>query len=76
MRRTVTVEDRPHQEPLTDELLAEADAESDLLDADIEDVDPSSAVADRQAIRPQLDPQDLVEAEAEADLVDADIEDA
>jgi hypothetical protein len=70
------VDDRPQQEPLTDELLAEADAASDLLDADIEDAEPGSPAAEREAIRPQLDPQDLVEAEAEADLVDADIEDA
>jgi hypothetical protein len=47
-----------------------------VIDADIEDVDPSRPAAAREPIRADLSPQDLVEAEAEADLVDADIEDA
>jgi hypothetical protein len=71
-----TVEDAADHEHLTDELLAEADAESDLLDADIEEFKSPVPVAERQAIRAELDPEELAEAEAESDLLDADIEDA
>jgi hypothetical protein len=70
------VDEPTNQDKLTDEQLAEAEAESDLIDADIEDVEPSRPGAAREAIRPALGPQELVEAEAEADLVDADLEDA
>jgi hypothetical protein len=70
------VDERTREEQLSDELLAEADAESDLLDADIEDAEPAQSAAAREAIHPHLDPLEVVEAEAEADLVDADIEDA
>jgi hypothetical protein len=70
------VDERTQHEKPSDEELAEAEAESDVLDADIEDVEPSRAAAAREAIRPALDPEDLAEAEAEADLVDADLEDA
>ena len=70
------MEDRTNPEELTEELLAEAEAESDLLDADIEEPEPGVPVAAREAIEPNLDPEQLAEAEAESDLVDADLEDA
>jgi hypothetical protein len=70
------MDERPPPEPLSDDQLAEADAESDVLDADIEDVGPSRSAAAREPLRPHLGPGDLVEAEAEADLVDADIDEA
>jgi len=69
------VEERTHEEQLSDELLAEVEAESDLLDADVEEPEPPIRTAERERISPDLDPQDVVEAEAEADLVDADLED-
>jgi hypothetical protein len=70
------VEDATNPEPLSDELLAEAEAESDLLDADLEEFEPQAPVAARQEIHADLNPEELAEAEAESDLVDADIEDA
>jgi len=70
------VEEPVQSEGLSDEQLAEAEAESDLLDADIEEPEPATPTAPREAIRPNLDPEELAEAEAESDLVDADIEDA
>ena len=63
-------------EPLSDDQLAEADAESDVLDADIEDVDSPRPAEAREPIVPDLTALELAEADAEADLVDADIEDA
>ena len=70
------MDERTPNEQLSDDQLAEADAESDVLDADIEDVDPPGSAAAREPIAPDLSAQDLDEAEAEADLVDADIEEA
>ena len=71
-------EERANQE--TDDLtLAEAEVESDVMDADVEGLAPAP---DRPAAEPiapaheppQLDDTDLVEAEAEADVMDADVE--
>jgi phage terminase large subunit-like protein len=75
-RRHPTVEEAPDHEQLTDELLAEADAESDLVDADIEEFESPTPVVERRAIRAELAPAERAEAEAESDLLDADIEDA
>jgi hypothetical protein len=72
----LTVDERTPNEPLSDDQLAEADAESDVLDADIEDVDSPRPAEAREPIVPDLTALELAEADAEADLVDADIEDA
>ena len=72
----MTVDERTPNEPLSDDQLAEADAESDVLDADIEDVDSPRPAEAREPIVPDLTALELAEADAEADLVDADIEDA
>jgi hypothetical protein len=72
----VTEERRnPEQDDVT---LAEAELESDLMDADIEGLGPAGRSA-AQPAKPvhepvQLDDDELAEAEAEADVMDADVE--
>jgi hypothetical protein len=60
---------------LSDADLAEADAESEVLDADIEQSPPGPARSSRETGTPtQLSEEDLAEAEAESDVTDADLE--
>jgi hypothetical protein len=55
------MDERTRNEQLSDEQLAEADAESDVPDADIEDAEPSGVVQGREPIRPDLGPEDIAE---------------
>jgi hypothetical protein len=71
-------QERPNQEP-NDVTLAEAELESDVMDADVEGLAPAPDRPPTEPTAPvhepaQLDDVDLAEAEAEADVMDADVE--
>jgi hypothetical protein len=59
---------------LSEEELAEAEAESDVVDADIEEFEAAIPHAERERVQSTLSEDDLAEADAESDLVDADLE--
>lgn len=71
-------QERANQEP-DDLTLAEAELESDIMDADVEGLAPTPDRPPTEPTTPahepaQLDDVDLAEAEAEADVMDADVE--
>ena len=68
--------ENPSGAGLSESELVEAEAEVDLVDADLEEYEPSTPTAKRERVDPSLSDADLAEAEAESDLVDADLEES
>jgi hypothetical protein len=61
---------------LSEEQLAEAEAEADVTDADLEEYIASPPVVARERAATTLSEEELAEADAESDLIDADLEES
>jgi len=70
--------DQPRQDPvaggLSEEQLAEAELETDVMDADLEEPDEPVPVTEPEPAKSTLSEEELAEAELESDVMDADVE--
>ena len=68
--------DQPRQDPAgrSQEQLSEAELETDVMDADLEEPDDSVPVVEPEPAESTLSEEELAEAELESDVMDADVE--